>query len=134
MFDVKTREFEATLDHDGIPAVRMTLALPVISGGRPRAARRIDAFYRHMELAIVSHARRALLPRAAGLFEPYRVKLTFTFEESDGELRVARVLYADFGGDETEHRLTDVWDVKSGLLTRQLSEEVSYLQYLPQAR
>ncbi|MDR1329662.1 MAG: hypothetical protein LBK23_08690 [Oscillospiraceae bacterium] len=146
MAEVKIRTGNAEIEFDGLPMIRLTLALPELSGAKfsktpPRAVGRVNAFYGHMSRAIEAHARRRMLPRAVGSFrtasgksrpfEPYRVKMRCSAKISeDGRaLDIERVFYVRRDpGDERERRFVEIWDLKSGLITRALSEKLNYLR------
>ncbi|MDR0905654.1 MAG: hypothetical protein LBN00_05705 [Oscillospiraceae bacterium] len=131
MFSVESFTTERVLTHLDLPAIHMTLVLPAVSGGKPRAARRINAFYAHMVDALEAFARKNLLPQAARSldaaversrgFEPWRVKTSFTYEDTDGAPVITHRLYACCDGDEREREFTTVWDADSGLITRDYS-------------
>jgi hypothetical protein len=137
---VKIRAEDTDIPLDGLPAIRLTLALPELTdacGKTARAAGRVNAFYSHMGRAMAAHARRRMLPQAAASFrdaiahsrpfEPYRVKMRCDAAISeDGELTVERVLYVRRGPeDERERRFVEIWDMGSGLMSRRRSEAVS---------
>jgi hypothetical protein len=98
----------------------------------------VNAFYNHMRRAMDAHARRCMLRQASGSlwdalarsrpFEPYRVKMRCGAAISgDGTLTVERFLYVRREpGDERGRRFTEIWDLKSGFISRRRSEAVDY--------
>jgi hypothetical protein len=131
MFSIEGITMERILTHLDLPAIHMTLVLPAVSGGNPRAARRLNAFYAHMADALEAYARKNLLPQTAQSldaaversrgFEPWRVKASFTYEDADGAPVITHRLYARYDGDEREREFTTVWDTATGLITRDYS-------------
>ncbi|MDR0446990.1 MAG: hypothetical protein LBH17_08245 [Oscillospiraceae bacterium] len=139
MLVIKTRAADIEITIDGVPVIHLTLQLPEIKDTRTRAERRIDAFYAHMLRAVDLHARRRMLRQAAKSlkrelgrsrpFEPYRVKMRSRADISDdgAAMNVVRELYVRREpGDERERRFTELWDLKSGLISRSRSEKIEY--------
>jgi|GEM_PF-3141565 len=156
MFSVETHIIDKILTHSDIPVIHLTLALPIIAiepqppnqsdpETPPRrtsahCVRRITHFYAHLARVIETHADRKLRPVASSeldaafansrRFDPWRIKLSIEFDQTDYELTLAHTIYANLGGDERERRFTNVWDAQSGLLRRFDDTALTYLDYL----
>ena len=126
MFEISAITTERIFEHDGIPVIRLTVATPVITGGKKRAAQRINAFYGHVADAAEKYIGKKLQRRAAAdftaalensrPFEPYRVKLTFEASEDGEMLDIRRRMYTRTrGGTENEKILTELWSTRLGL-------------------
>lgn len=139
MFEISALTTERVFEHDGIPVIKMTSTIPVVTGGKKYANRRINAYYGHVTGAIEKHIRKKILTRAAAdfdeailksrPFEPYRIKMTFEIVNHDdgNTLEIQRRLYNRTGkGRETEHILTEVWNARHGLPDRIKSETTNY--------
>lgn len=139
MFDISELTTERLLEHEGIPVIRLTTTIPAVSGGKKRAARRINAFYIRVASAVEKQLKRDLLKRASAdfdeaiaksrPFEPYRVKMVFeAVQTEDGEsLEVRRRLYTRIReGVEHERILTENWNTRLGLPEKLKSEKMNY--------
>ena len=139
MFEITALTIDRTLDCEDIPVIRLTVTIPVISGGNRRAARRINAFYGHIADAVGKHIERRMLNHASADFEdavtksrpfnPYRVKMAFDalLSENGKTLDVNRRLCIRARGDsESEHFLTEVWNTRLGIPERLKSRTANY--------
>ena len=139
MLEISALITERLLEHEGVPVIRMTVATPMVSGGKKRVARRINAFYSHIADAVEKHLRRNMLSCAAAdfeeavaksrPFEPYRVKMVFeTSQAESGEtFEVNRRLYTRTRDcAENERVLTETWSTRTGLPEKLKSEVPDY--------
>ena len=135
MTEINAITAERKFEHEGIPAIWLTIVTPVISGGRKHAALRMNAFYGHIADTVEKHVERKLLRSAADdlndalengkPFEPYRVKLTFETVGDEKMLTVRRRFYTrTHNGIEHERVLSEMWNKRLGLPDK-LSVEVA---------
>ena len=139
MLEVSSLVTEKLLECEGIPVIKLTVTTPVVSGGRKRAVRRINAFYSHITDAVGKHFERHMLRHASvdfndavaksRPFEPYRIKVTFdAIHTKDGKtLEINRRLYIRaHKGVEHERVLTECWSTQLGLPEKLQSKTAAY--------